>query len=159
MKRSVLVAGAVVAAASAALSAQAQEANIYINGGYTQFDGNNVDLGAITGRVGVGFGPYFGVEGEASFGVDDDGGIELDNELGLFGFGKVPVSERFELFARLGYSQIETSPGGDNDGWAYGVGGQFFFTSVDGVRADFTRHDLDNGGEVDAYSVSYVRKF
>lgn len=159
MKRSIFAVSAIALAASAGMTAQAQEANIYINGGYTQFDGNNVDLGALTGRLGVGFGPNFGVEGEASFGVDDDGGVELDNEIGLFGFGKIPVSDRVELFARLGYSQVETSPGGDNDGWAYGVGGQFFFTAADGVRADFTRHDLDNGGEVDAYSVSYVRRF
>ncbi len=159
MKPSIYAVSAIAAAASLGMTAQAQEANIYVNGGYTQFDANNVDLGALTGRVGVGFGPHFGVEGEASFGVDDDGGIELDNQLGLFGFGKLPVTDQFELFARLGYSQLETSPGGDEDGIAYGVGGQFFFTAVDGVRADFTRHDFDNGGEVDAYSLSYVRKF
>ena len=49
-----------------------------------------------TGRVGVNFGPNFAVEGEGTFGVKDDGGTELDSELGLFAVGKLPVNPSFE---------------------------------------------------------------
>ena len=154
-----LVAGVAALAVPALVPASAQAANVYINGGYTHFDGDGgAELGAITGRVGVGFGRYFAVEGEASLGVKDDSGTELDSELGLFGVGKIPVSDRFEIFGRVGVSRIETSPGGDEDGLAYGAGAQFFFTPNDGIRGDWTRHDFDVG-EADAYSVSYVRKF
>ena len=48
--------------------------------GYTVLDGDNADLGAITGRLNAKFNRYVGVEGEASFGVKDDditvGGVD-----------------------------------------------------------------------------------
>ena len=71
--------------------------------------------------------------------------------------GKIPVSSNIELFGRAGVSRIETSPGGDDDAFAYGVGGQLNLTQNDGIRADWTRHDFDS--EVDAWSLAYVRKF
>ncbi len=152
-----LMTAAAVIAAPAVMSAAAQQANVYINGGYSHFDAGAVELGGITGRVGVGFGQHFAVEGEATFGVDDDGGVELDNEIGIFAVGKLPVSSNAELFARAGASRVDTSPGGDDDGFAYGVGGQYFLTQNDGIRLDWTRHEV--GGDIDAYSLSYVRKF
>jgi outer membrane immunogenic protein len=157
LKLAIMAGAALIAPAF--MTANAQAANVYVNGGYTHFDGDGgAELGAITGRVGVGFGQHFAVEGEASFGVDDDGGLELDNELGIFAVGKLPLSPQFDIFARAGVARIETSPGGEEDGAAYGVGGQFNFTANDGIRGDWTRHDYD-AGDVDAYSISYVRKF
>jgi outer membrane immunogenic protein len=154
-----LAAAAALVGGPVYMSASAQEANVYVSGGYTQFDGDGgAQLGAITGRVGVGFGQHFAVEGEGSFGIDDDNGTELDSELGVFGVAKLPISPQFDIFGRVGYSRIETSPGGDEDGLAYGVGGQWNLTEKDGIRGDWTRHDYDVG-DADAYSLSYVRKF
>jgi hypothetical protein len=154
-----IAAAAALVAGPLYMSASAQEANVYVSGGYTQFNGDGgADLGGITGRVGVGFGQHFAVEGEGSFGVNDDNGTELDSELGVFGVAKLPISPQFDIFARVGWSRIETSPGGDQDGVAYGVGGQWNLTEKDGIRGDVTRHDYDVG-DVDAYSLSYVRKF
>jgi hypothetical protein len=160
MKLKLALAAAVAAlAAPAFMTASAQNANIYIGGGYTHFDGDGgAELGGLTGRIGVDFGQYFAVEGEASFGVKDDSGTELDSELGIFAVGKLPVSQYFDVFARVGVARIETSPGGDEDGVAYGVGGQFNFTDKDGIRGDWTRHDYD-AGDVDAYAISYIRRF
>ena len=159
MKLKFALAAAAALVAPALMTANAQAANVYINGGYTHFDGDGgAELGAITGRVGVGFGQHFAIEGEASLGVKDDGGLELDNELGIFGVAKLPLTSQFDIFARAGVSRIETSPGGEEDGAAYGVGGQFNLTANDGIRGDWTRHDYD-AGDVDAYSISYVRKF
>lgn len=154
----VLAASAAVFAAPIALSASAQEANIYVNGGYTKFDGDGAEPDAITGRLGVGFGRHFAVEGEASFGLNDDSGVELDNQIGLFGVGKIPLNNTVTLFGRAGVSRTETSPGGDADGLAYGVGAEFNITEKDGIRLDLTRHDYDDG-EFDAYGISYVRRF
>ena len=87
-----------------------------------------------------------------------DSGTDLDNEFGAFVVAKLPLSPSFDLFARVGASRIETSPGGSQDGVAYGAGGTFNLTPIDGIRADWTRHDYD-AGNADAYSLSYVRKF
>lgn len=155
----VLAAAASMLAAPAFMSAQAQTSGVYVSGGYTQFDGDGgADLGAVTGRVGVNITPYVAIEGEGSFGVKGDSGTDLDSELGAFVVAKLPLSPSFEVFARVGASRIETSPGGSEDGVAYGAGGTFNLTPIDGIRADWTRHDYD-AGNADAYSLSYVRKF
>ena len=159
MKLKLVLAAASMLVAPAFMSANAQQSGAYVSGGYTHFDGDGgAELGAITGRVGVNINPNFAVEGEASFGVKDDSGTELDHELGVFVVGKPPISSSFDVFARLGYAQIETSPGGSEDGVAYGVGGNLNLSPVDGIRLDYTRHDYDVG-EVDAISLSYVRGF
>ena len=159
MKLKLALAAASMLVAPALMTAQAQTSNVYVSGGYTQFDGDGgADLGGITGRVGVNFGPNFAVEGEGSIGVKKDSGTKLESELGLFAVGKLPINQSLDLFARVGVSRFETKPGGDEDGLAYGVGAQWNLTSVDGIRGDWTRHDYDVGN-VDAYSVSYVRTF
>jgi len=159
MKLKLALAAASMFVVPAFMTATAQDANVYINAGYTQFDGDGGgELGGITGRLGVGFGRHLAVEGEASFGVSDDGGLELDNEIGLFVVGRLPVASTFDLFGRVGVARIETSPGGSEDGLAYGGGGEFHLTDKDGIRADYTRHDYD-AGEVDAFNISYVRRF
>jgi outer membrane immunogenic protein len=158
MKLKIALAAATVLVAPALMPAHAQQANVYLNGGYTHLDGDSPEVGGITGRVGVGFGSHFAVEGEGTIGVNDDGGAELDNQIGLFGVGKLPITERFDIFGRVGVSRTEFSPGGDADGLAYGVGANYFFTEKDGIRGDVTRHDYDDA-DVDSYSVSYVRKF
>ena len=159
MKLKLALAAASMLVAPAFMSAQAQQSNVYVSGGYTQFDGDGgADLGAVTARVGVGLTPNFAIEGEGSVGVKGDSGTDLDSEFGAFVVGKLPLSPSFDLFARVGASRIETSPGGSDDGLAYGAGGTFNLTPVDGIRADWTRHDYD-AGDADAYSLSYVRKF
>lgn len=157
MKLGIALVALAAIAAPTAMTASAQQANVYLNGGYTHLDTNGPDLGALTGRVGVGFGQNFAVEGEASLGVKDSRGVELDNQLGLFGVGKLPINDRFDIFARAGVSRTEVSPGGDQDGFAYGVGANMYFTDKDGVRLDVTRHDY--AGKLDSASVSYVRRF
>ncbi|HVY88648.1 MAG TPA: porin family protein [Hyphomonadaceae bacterium] len=158
MKLKLALAAASMLVAPAFMSANAQT-NVYVSGGYTQFDGDGgADLGAITGRVGADFGKYWGIEGEGSFGVKKDSGTKLDSELGAFVVGKLPISDSFDIFARAGWSRIDTSPGGDEDGFAWGAGGEWHVTSQDGIRADWTRHDYDVG-DVDAYNLSYVRHF
>lgn len=159
MKLKLALAAASMLVAPAFMTAQAQQSGVYVSGGYTQFDGDGgADLGAVTARVGVGLTPNFAIEGEGSVGVKGDSGTDLDSEFGAFVVGKLPLSPSFDLFARVGASRIETSPGGSDDGLAYGAGGTFNLTPVDGIRADWTRHDYD-AGDADAYSLSYVRKF
>jgi outer membrane immunogenic protein len=160
MKLQIALAAASMLIAPAFMTANAQQsAGVYVSGGYTHFDGDGgAELGAVTGRVGVNLSPNFAIEGEGSLGVKDDSGTELDNEIGVFAVGKLPVSSSFDIFARVGVARIETSPGGDEDGLAYGAGGTLWLTPADGIRGDWTRHDYD-AGDVDAFSISYVRNF
>lgn len=181
--KSLVVAASAVALLSVPGLAQAQDmgaTRLYGTVGYANADLEDVNLGAIQGRLGARFGPYFGVEGEAAFGIDDDSidtglappapasvDVELKHQLGIYGVVFLPTSENFDLFARVGYStsEIEAEAAGisadeDADGWAFGVGGQFFFDGVNGVRADYTRHEFnDDGGDADVWSIAYSRRF
>ena len=144
--------------------------------GYTVLDGDNVNLGAITGRATARLHPNFAVEGEASIGVKDDditvagvnGSVEHDYDAALYAVGVVPVSPNLELFGRVGYGTTSikadiasVSAQEDGESVNYGVGGTYYLNAQNGLRADWTRRDFtdDNGGEIDTYGVSYVRRF
>jgi len=156
-----LVTAAAVFAVPAAMSASAQSTGLYASGGYANYNfdapGGDVNLGGIQGRLGYSFTPNIAVEGEGTVGVKDDGGNELNNEVGAYVVGKIPVTSQLDLLARVGVSRTEVNDN-DDDGLAYGAGAQWNFTSQDGIRGDWTRHDYD-AGEFDAWSVAYVRKF
>jgi len=158
------LAATVVSAFSA--SANAQDSNVYINAGVQTFE---FDTYNILGRVGYNFNEYFGVEGEASIGISGDevDGIDVDTPYSFGGYltGRYPVSDQFDLFARVGYNvvNVEIDNGFDEadedfDGFAIGGGVQYNFDDVNGVRLGYTYND---GGdlEADVIDLVYVRKF
>jgi len=144
---------------------------------YTAVDADGLDLGALTARLSWVSSGIFGIEGEASFGVRDDTvsftgppavmtDVELKHQVAIYGTAGVPVGESGRLFARVGYGtqKIEASiPGfagaGSDESLNYGVGAQFLFDGKNGVRADYTRLDFDDGGDADTWSIGYVRRF
>ncbi len=147
--------------------------NWYANLGYTQFSADEIDVGGATVRLGYKFNPNFGVEGEASFGIDGDTAdflgtpvdIDLDDQFGVYAVGYLPLSPQFELLGRVGWVSIEAqgsvggfSTGADDDGLAAGVGAQWMFTDGFGVRGEYTRLASDNDG-VDAWTIAAVAKF
>src|SRR5689334_12740895 len=98
---------AAAAAASALALAAPASASTYINLGYGMTDTDDVNLGAAVGRFGWrSMGPL-GVEGEASFGIDDDEvsgvKVELNSQWAVYGTATANVSDTFEVFARIGY--------------------------------------------------------
>lgn len=167
------------AVASMAMPAAAQTAaqpKFYGTLGYSFIDGgNDVNLGAITGRVGARLHRYFGVEGEAGIGVTADHttqfGVDvkttLKSQFAGYAVAFVPVLPKFELLARGGYgtsrvrAATRTASVSDSDSsWNYGGGGQYLFTANDAVRAEYTRYDFGNGRkDADAFTFSYVRQF
>jgi len=167
---------ALVTVAVAALAGAANaESSFYVNGGYSAFDGDGATLNGLTARGGVFFNDYFGVEGEISFGLGEEelepgADIELSNQYGGYVIGKLPAGENFDVFGRIGYGSAEFdvnvdgvgSGSADVDGFAFGVGGQFFFTENFGIRGEYTRfeaEDEDLDGGLDTYSVSAVFRF
>jgi len=179
MKNILFAAAASATLALAAVPAAAQTAfsptTVYGNLGYSYVDGDDGHLGAITARVGARFGQYLGLEAEGGLGVDGDhtdiGGTivktELKHDLAAYVVGDVPVNPKLDLIARVGYgvNRIGASAPGvslkDNvESWNYGVGGQYFFDVKNGLRAEWTRFDLNDGyGDADVWSLHYVRKF
>ena len=175
MRNILLAAAAISAIAAPAFAQSGPDARGYGSLGYTHVEGDSATTGAVTGRLGVNLNRYLAVETEASVGVKDDdftvagvdGSIKHEWDAAGYVVGKYPVNDKLELFARGGYGHTElkqeiaganTDVGGDS--WNYGVGANYYLDGKNGVRADWTRRDFrDNGGEADAYSVSYVRRF
>lgn len=176
MRKSLLFLAATMSVMAApALAQDPASARSYGTLGYSQLDGADGDLGAITGRIGTRFTPYLGVEGEASIGVRDDdisfggvtGSLEHEYDAAAYLVAAAPVSENLELFARGGYgvTEVEAELAGfeetaSGNSWNYGVGANWYFDGTNGLRADWTRRDFeDDGGEADVYSLNYVRRF
>lgn len=135
-------------------------------------DDADVNLDAVTARVAGRFTPNFGVEGELSTGLGDESvapgvDLSLSYDASVYAVGYVPINNQLELFGRLGYgtTALDLSGGGstisgDNDSWNYGVGANYFFDGVNGVRGDYTRREFQNdGGRADVWSIGYVRRF
>jgi hypothetical protein len=151
---------------------------VYAGAGYTALQVNNkggtgddVTLGAITGRVGYDFNSYFAVEGEASVGVADDSyrlsgppstnvTVKLDSQVGAFAVGKIPIPKFGTLFGRAGFASTNLSPNGpgidDGSGIAYGGGVEFGITDKFKGRLDYTKY---GSTAVQAFGVSGVFKF
>lgn len=161
----------------------AQAADAYGSVGVSSFNTDLLDakLAVVQGRVGVKLLPYLGVEAEAGTGFSDDTShvryapfiwtttTELNYQVAGYVVGFLPLTEKAELFARVGYGKAKfdydwvidnqsLSNSNSRDGWSYGGGGQYFFDGKNGVRLDYTRHDFDED-KVDAWSVGYVRRF
>lgn len=163
--KTLMIAASAAVLSLAAVPAIAQAQEFYGTAGYGAVEvdsaAGDASLGALQGRLGYKFNPYIGVEGELGFGVKDDGDVELGVQGGAYGVAYLPVTTQADLFARVGYTagSVDTPLGDvDGDGFAYGVGGQFYFTDKDGVRLDWTRHDYDES-EADVWAIAYTRKF
>lgn len=171
------------------LSTELDLSDIDVSGETVNLGVQDADITMISGRLGYRINDFFAVEGEAGFGLGGDdfdravpinvlgNSVNVDTNVTLdvknyyiaFARGILPVSEDFDLFARIGYGQATaeadivgtfsgfTASGSAEDdasGLAYGVGAQFNFTESDGIRADYTRLD-----ETDIISLAYSRRF
>lgn len=162
-------------AATAQTAGAFSPVTVYGTLGYAGGSQQGIDLGAIQGRLGARFGSYVGVEGELSGGVKGDtvivAGVPVDVKLrhqeAVYGVGFLPVSPKFDLFARVGYGNTDikasaagVSQAGSEHSWNYGAGGQYFLDNNNGFRADYTRESFQHGGgDADVWSIGYVRKF
>jgi len=123
------------------------------------------------GRVGVKFAKYFGVEGEYAIGLSDwdlgDGvTLGLDNALAGYAVARYPFGngkDSGDVFVRLGYHSTTLEAGVDNasadikdEGFAFGLGGTYFFTPNFGVRGDITSYHLDDDILGDIGSLTYI---
>ena len=178
MYRKLLAATSAAALCAVAAPAMAQVAPLtgaYGTVGYSHVDAGDVGLGTLHGRLGYKFAPYLAAEAEGAFGVDRDsqtfGGLTYDAKIkrsvAAYAVGIVPLGPKLELFGRAGYGNTKLkvsipagAVSGSGDSWNYGGGAQYFFDGMNGVRADYTRHDFRHDrGSADVWGVSYVRRF
>ena len=168
--------------ASAAQAQDVAPTGVYVNLGYARADTDPGKLDIIQGKVGYRFMPYVGVEGELATGLGSDNvtvptgvanpptvsaSIKLKHEAAAYVVGFLPLSANTDVFARLGYGTTKVRVSGAGVGVSgseesvnYGLGVQHHFDGVNGVRAEWTRLDFDNGGgSTDVFGVSYVRRF
>lgn len=182
MIKSLIAAGALGAALTAA-PAMAQpmsmpDTSVYWTLGYSHATYEDGELGGVTGRLGVRFGRFFGVEGEVTVGVAGDEvrylgtdvDVDLNHDLGIYAVGFAPVNPNFDVFGRVGYgtTDLEASVAGftasDNqESFNFGVGAQYFFDGANGVRGEYTRKEFDDSGTGDGganvWSLAYTRRF
>jgi hypothetical protein len=177
--KSLLIAAGALAALGVAAPVLADDANLNFSGygtlGLDDINGDHANTAAVTGRLGARFGPYVGVEGEASGGFTS-GGTDLNgahadistrDQYAAYAVGFVPVMSDADLFARIGYgardvhvSEPATSFTVNAPSWNIGGGGQYFFDPKDGVRAEYTRWNADERDlNANVWSLAYVRKF
>jgi opacity protein-like surface antigen len=179
--KSLILTAATLAVIAAAAPALAQPMSLSGISGYGTLGAGDVNnsssnIGAVTGRLGARFGPYFGVEGELSTGFDsahpDIGGarsnVSLRDQYAAYAVGFLPVLPNADLLARIGYgasdlhvSQPATTPFNRYEtSWNAGVGGQYFLDGHNGVRLDYTRETADRSDlDANVFSAAYVRKF
>lgn len=165
-----------------AASAQHNVGAAYLNVGYGFMNGEITDLGdvdtnGLVFRSGYDVSRYLGFEAEGFIGLEEDsldvmtiaGMLSVDADVKYsataFIVGRYPVGQTgSSVFARFGYGETEydlSAPGlttnsVSNDGFAYGIGGEWLFHGLNGVRADYT--SMNNGSE-DVFAISYVRRF
>jgi opacity protein-like surface antigen len=164
---------AAAAAVSLLAIAAPASAGVYGSLGYSNFDADEQDFDALTGRLGWGGDDkWYGAEAELSVGLGEERDLgppivdkSITSNIAAYAVAHFDVAESFTVYGRVGYSvlRVEQDPGIDfsADGPAYGAGVQFNFGEKDGIRLDYTYHDFDTdlNTHVNVYSVSWVRRF
>ena len=174
---------AALIATSSAGYAQAQDSGAYGGLGVSAYVTNpdgafDAELFAAEAKVGYNFNKYFGVEAQGSLGLNTDsvplGPItvrrKVDYSVAGFAVARLPVTEKFQVFARGGIHNTQVSVDSLNDiddatitsfnrtetSFAVGTGAQYNFDKKNAIRADYTYFD---GTNAETLSLGYIRKF
>lgn len=143
---------------------------VYGNLGFGNHLVADAELYSIDGRVGARINNWFGVEGEAGFGVNRRGlhrgeSVRINNQQALYGVAYLPLTPAFDLFGRLGVGRTDFDYAGPapqrspDASYNIGAGGQWFLDPNNGVRVDFTMESFNHQQNADTWGISYVRKF
>lgn len=115
--------------------------------------------------AGYDFNEYIGMEGGyLNGGSPSDRGLEIEVDgFDVAVLGKWPVSEQFDIFAKLGYVwwDAETDGFGSDSGedLMYGLGVGFDFSDQFGMRGEWERMDIEDTDRADLWTVSLLFRF
>lgn len=171
-------------ATSSAGYAQAQDSGAYGGLGVSAYVTNpdnafDTELFAVEAKLGYNFNKYFGVEAQGSLGLNTDSNevgntlagpvsleTKVDYSVAAFAVGRLPITEKFEVFARGGIHNTQvgvdvingpiTTLSETETGFSVGAGAQYNFDKKNAIRADYTYLD---GSNAETLSLGYVRKF
>jgi hypothetical protein len=174
-----------IAAASAVTAlalAGTASAQVYGNIGYSYLDGDSINLGGPTAKLGWKSSTPLGIEGEASIGTDKDTTSKGSSAVRVNARGQWAgyvtatgkVGETFEAGVRAGYGtmNVKETPAAtysgppfvnheDLNSWNYGFFGQWVYDGSSGLRLDYTRMNFTDNGvkDINRYTISWIHKF
>lgn len=177
----ILIAAA-LAVSALALAVPASAEGFYGNIGYSYKDGQQINLGGPTARIGWQSSTPLGIEGEASIGVDKDitsqstvsaKRVQLQHQWAVYGTATGKITDKLSLMGRLGYGSenLKFSPTATAapfkayqqafKSWNYGASATLDLDGVNGLRADYTRMNFKQKGLSDdnVWTIGYTRKF
>jgi hypothetical protein len=163
---------------AAAASAHAQEG---LYGGafvsritYAEDGLDDANPTAVGVKLGASINKNFAVEARLGVGLSDDSinvlgvpvSIKVNNFIGVYGKGILPLSNQASLYGLLGYTQGKLKaefPGGstsesDSD-VSYGVGGDFAITPTTSLNVEWARLFKGDGYKVDGLTFGVSFKF
>lgn len=179
MKKLIAVALLSSAAAMTAVTASANSAGSGYVGAlashYTfDVEGTSDDLNptGLTVRGGYFLTDNVAVEGRLGTGLNDDTisgtnvDIELDQLVGVYAVGHLPVNEVFSFYGLVGFSYAEatlSAPGAsvsdDDDGFSYGAGVEVNFTPVVSAQLEYASYLNKSDYDLNAASIGISYKF
>lgn len=117
----------------------------------------DADSAGLRLRGGLAFNDYFALEGHLGTGGSDEG-VELDDLVGLYAKGSVPLGSQFRLYGLAGVTQVELDVDEEND-VSYGGGAELDVTPNLAARADYMRYLDEENYNFDAASVGVTYHF
>ena len=133
-----------------------------LGGATLDYDGSDVSIDTTNAQLRLGYSVSrnFDIEGDLSFTVIpesfSDGFTTVDVYLatfGLFAKGNLPIGDRADLFARIGYlgASVMLESGGvsasdSESAVAFGLGAEFSVSAQTGIRADVTSASFGEDG-------------
>jgi outer membrane immunogenic protein len=184
MKGKHILLGCALAALSANVMAADKTGTSYVGAGYTMLTvspegGSDLDLSALGVRGGYYFNQYFSVEGRLAFGIGDDttsvsvndpvlglisatDTVELNYSIGAYAVGHIPLTEQFQLYGLIGFTQHEIketltgtagglpfdfSDSSSDSDLSFGVGAEFDMTKNLSLGLEYVSYFTD--GEIE----------
>lgn len=116
------IAGLALLVVSSVVSAEGFYWGASINSTDTEITEADFQATAITGRIGKSLTPNFSLEARVGFGLDDDTHklrdsstevleetLKVDNFISLLAIGKLPISDKLEIYGLAGLSRVDIS--------------------------------------------------
>lgn len=151
-----MLGSAAMTLSAGALAQQAAVPGFYIGAEVGQADVGSTEDTAFKLIGGYQF--HRNIAAEIGYGMlVDKGGLEVTS-LEVVAVGIFPVMDRLSVIGKLGFANVDFTPGGDSTDLTYGVGLQYDITRNLGARAQWQRYDSDPR-EVDLLSIGIVYRF
>lgn len=138
----------------------------------------------LTVKAGINLNESFAIEGKLGLGAGDSSKtvnfsgyqtkmtVDPKYSFGVYGVGKIPFNEEFELYGKLGlthfafdlkasvtgYGEIVNETESETKA-SIGAGANFFLDENNGINIEWMAPSIGDLGDINTFSVGYIRKF